>query len=477
MFRFSLSLILIVTTLEAAGQKSTLESLLADSVMRYASISMLITDIKTGEDVLELNPDRSLTQASVMKLVTSAAAIELLGPQYTFTTTIGYTGKINNGVLKGDIIIKGGGDPTLGSDYFPEQDDNFIETWVREIGAAGIKKIKGRVITDDSYYDYLPIPADWNWEDIGNYYGAGVYGLSLYDNTLKLHFATTPEGGKPVLSGVEPEGTGMEFINRLTSSGKSDQGYVFSSPYNSQGWIEGTIPANREDFVLKASIPDPPLLVASLLTSSLAGAGITVSDAPSTKRLSPSADTDFAVKISETVSPPLSEIIKVLNHESVNLYAEHLLKELGRSYRGEGTLKAGRAVAEAFLDSIGVDTGGMFILDGSGLSAQDAVNARGLTMLLVHMKREGINYEYFLNSLPEAGKNGTLKNYFRDPLFEANLRAKSGSMSRVRSYSGYFTTLSGRDMAFTIIINNYLGSSAYLITAIENILKECILNK
>ena len=147
--------------------------------MIHASVSLCVADAKTGDILIDYNSGISLTPASVMKVITSAAALELLGPDYTFKTTVGYTGSLNkrSGRLKGNIIILGGGDPALGSKYFADHYEGFIDNWVAEIKKLGIKRIKGRVITDDSYYDYLPVPAKWLWEDEGNYYGAGAYGI------------------------------------------------------------------------------------------------------------------------------------------------------------------------------------------------------------------------------------------------------------------------------------------------------------
>jgi D-alanyl-D-alanine carboxypeptidase/D-alanyl-D-alanine-endopeptidase (penicillin-binding protein 4) len=461
-------------TLEA--QQGSIDRFLSDSVMRHGSFSLCIMDANTGEIIADHNSSNSLSQASVMKLITSAAALEILGPDYTFKTIVGYTGEIRgkSGILDGDIIIKGGGDPALGSDNFPDHYAGFIDKWVKDIKDIGIKRIEGRVITDDSYYDYQPVPPGWNWEDIGNYYGAGAYGLSIFDNTLKIHFKTGVEGSVPTMTGLFPEESMEQLVNYLTASGTSDQGYVFSSPYNSSGWIAGTIPVDREDFVLKASAPDPPLLAARILSGRLSEAGIKVRNEPTTSRIYHLAENYDMKQISVTVSPPLSAIIEVLNHESVNLYAEHLLKEMGRVVKGEGSITSGKMVINEFLDTTGVEKEGMFIDDGSGLSPQDAVNSRGLVTLLYYMKKNSRFFKDYFNSLPEAGKEGTLKGCFRDEVFEDNLRAKSGSMKRVRSYAGYFRTNTGREMIFSIIVNNYLGTSGKVISAIEEIIREYI---
>ena len=176
------------------------------------------------------------------------------------------------------------------------------------------------------------------------------------------------------------------------------------------------------------------------------------------------------------IEPPLSEIISVLNHESVNLYAETLIKEFGRKFRQDGSTAAGLEVLKEFLKNAGTDTNGMYIEDGSGLSPTNAINAAGLTKLLFYMKNSGKYFREYYASLPDAGKNGTLKSYFNSQIFDSRLKAKSGSMTRVISYAGYITTLSGRQLIFSIIINNFTGPSRPVVNDIEEVIKELIIN-
>lgn len=478
MLKYLITLTLLFSGLCSYSQRNALDRLLADSSMLHASVSLFIADSENGKTVLEYNAEKSLTPASVMKLVTSAAAIELLGPQYTFKTIVGYTGVLNKrtGKLKGDIVIRGGGDPCLGSPYFPDYYKDFSDTWITEIKKLGIKKIEGRVITDDSYYDFQPVPAKWLWEDAGNYYGAGAYGLSVFDNTYEIRFMTSADS-QLVVKEIIPDECRTEFSNWLTAAGTADEGYVFAAPYSTNGWLAGTIPANLDDFVLKASVADPPRLIAKMINNELTASGIAVSEDPTTFRLEQIATREKLEQIAETTSPPLSEIIEVLNHESVNLYAEHLIKELGKKYSGNGSTDAGVEVVKGFLRNSGIGEDGMFIEDGSGLSPVNSITAKGLAGVLYYMKRYGKYFPEYYNSLPEAGKEGTLKSYFRDPVFDTRLKAKSGSMTRVRSYAGYFTTISGKQMIFSILINNYTGTSRHLITGIEEIIKETILNE
>jgi D-alanyl-D-alanine carboxypeptidase/D-alanyl-D-alanine-endopeptidase (penicillin-binding protein 4) len=463
----------------SSAQENSIQKFLSDSSMQHASVSLLIIDADNANIIAEHDADKSLTQASVLKLITSAASIELLGCDHTFITTLGYSGSIKkgSGTLDGNIIIKGGGDPVLGSENFPHYYGDLIEKWTDEILKLGIKKIKGRVLADDSYFDYQPVPVKWTWEDIGNYYGAGVYGLSVFDNTIEIHFKTGSEGSVPVITDVRPSGTAIEFKNYLRAYGSTDNGYVFLSPYSNSGWIAGSIPAEMTDFVLKASIPDPPLIIAQLLEKNLKEKGIKCDLKASTIRLLPGLQPDKIKVVSEIISPPLDSIITILNKESINLYAESLLKELGKKFKGEGSTASGTEVVLEFLNKAGIKTDGMFILDGSGLSVQDAVNSRGIAMLLFYMRKNGKHFGDFYNSLPDAGKEGTLKNCFKDPVFDSRLRAKSGTLLRVKSYAGYFTALSGKEMIFSIIVNNFSGSPARVISFIEEIIKETILYK
>jgi D-alanyl-D-alanine carboxypeptidase/D-alanyl-D-alanine-endopeptidase (penicillin-binding protein 4) len=453
------------------------ESFHADSALTHASVSLCVANAKTGELAIDYNSVISLAPASVMKLITTAAALELLGPDYTFKTTVGYTGKLNKfGTLRGNIIIHGGGDPALGSQYFADHYGDFMASWISEIRKLGIKRIRGKVITDDSYYDYLPVPSKWLWEDEGNYYGAGAYGLSVFDNSYDVHFQTFYEGAPAIIKEVIPEACRIELSNFALSSGDTDEGYFYTAPYSTSGWVAGKIPINQKDFVLKASITDPPLLLAKVLTNKLKSSKIKVTGSPSTVRSYPQSVAEKIIPVTETVSPSLTDIVTVLNHESVNLFAEHLIKELGKKFKNKGSTASGSEVIMEFLQNSGINTNGLFIEDGSGLSPVNAINTRELVRLLVYMKNNGKYFNEFYSSLPDAGKNGTLKNYFKDPVFDSRLKAKSGSMTRVRSFAGYFTTKSGKEMVFSIIINNYSGPLKFITRGIEENIKELILN-
>lgn len=447
---------------------------LTDSVFSHATVSALVQNVKTGEIVFELNSGKNLVPASIQKLITAAAALELLGPEYNFSTTVGYTGIIDSsGVLDGDIVIHGGGDPSLGSMEFPEFYDGFIDKWLAEIKKTGIKEVKGRVITDDSYYDYNPVPPKWLWEDAGNYYGAGVYGLSLYNNVSEIHLKTT--NGAPVITGIYPPESRIQLSNQLVASGISDYGYVFTAPYSATGWLSGTIPVNTEDFVLKASINDPPLLISKIINRRLREAGIRIMNDPTTVRIiqqKPGPVTPITI----TFSPSLRKILNVMNHKSINLYAEHLVKELGKKFMNDGSTSAGLKVITNFIKNTGISSDFICLEDGSGLSHLNSFNAQDLTALLIYMEEKAKYFGDYLESFATPG-TGTLKYSFSDPVFSSKLKAKSGSMTRARSYAGYFRTVKGNEMAFCIMVNNFSGPASHVVQVIENTLKGIILTK
>lgn len=478
MYRKLIFLICLQATLILNGQKKALDLMLSDSSMYGASVSLCILDAGSGVPVFEYNPFKGMMPASTMKLITTSAALELLGPEYVFTTMLGYSGNLNkrSGKLEGDIVITGGGDPALGSPYFRGHYGDFINKWVYEIRNAGIREISGNVIVDDSRYGYEPVPSKWLWEDIGNYYGAGASGLSVFDNTYEIHLKTGGPGTIPQITGMVPSEVSVDLTNRLRAEGDSDNGYVYAAPYSEKGWISGTVPVNRNDFVLKASLPDPSLLLARILRNRLDSAGVSVTGKPSTSRIENRTPGNTGI-LSRIISPPLDSIIIILNHESVNLYAEHLARELGRVYLNNGSTKSGTGIILKFLEETGIPVEGVFIEDGSGLSPFNAVNARTMASLLCHMRNKSAFFAEFYSSLPEAGKAGTLARYFKDPVFDSRLRAKSGSITRVRCYAGYLETISGKDLSFSVMINNYSGPSRLIISLIEEILKETILQK
>ncbi len=437
--------------------------------LKNASLGISVMEAGTGKVVVETDPQLSLVPASLLKIITSAAALEILGPHYRFETRIDHSGEIDKetGTLKGNLIIVGGGDPALGSLYFKDHylKNHFLDQWVKAVRDKGIKKIEGDIVADASVYEKQMIPNTWVWEDLGNYYGAGACGLSVYDNMYEITLQSGLAGSDCPILKITPEVPGLEIENTVKSSTVNrDMAYVFGSPFDSKRVIKGTIPENRKSFTIKASLPDPPFLLAHQLKQKLEENNISTGGIA--KASYSSCKTGKIIR--NTVSPPLKDIVKVLNHESVNLFAEHLCKHLAYIETGNGNTKQGLETIRKFWIKQGIGTDGMHLADGSGLSRFNAVTARQLTEILYFMNQSGES-EVFRQSLPAVG-NGTLYVFDKEKFPEGSLQAKSGSMTRVRAYAGFLKTVSGKELIFTVVLNNFSCSQTEAIRKIEELL-------
>ncbi len=441
--------------------------------LKHASIGICVQDANTGEELLATSPQLSLVPASTLKLLTTAAALEILGPYFRFETQLAYTGEIRNDSLIGNLVIIGGGDPALGSDYFKDHylTRHFLDSWVKSLKEKNINYIDGDLLTDATVYEDQMIPNTWIWEDLGNYYGAGACGLSVYDNMYKIHLASPATAGLPTqIIATDPVIPDVYFDNQvLSANDHRDQAYVFGSPMESKRTIRGTIPKGEADFTIKASIPNPPYLLASQLKDKLETNRIKLSG-----EIRAQNETDVSPQVTvlaRTASPPLIDIIDVTNHESVNLFAEHMLKHLALLKTGKGSTKEGIKAVADFWEEKGIDTEGLFMADGSGLSRFNAITARQMVGVLTYMRTQSTNGEAFFKSLPTV-PNGTLWYFHPENFPNYCLRAKSGSMTRVRCFAGKLETDTGRELLFAVFLNNFSCSQSNAIKAVENLLKE-----
>jgi len=443
---------------------NAVSALLEKPEYKNASVGIDVVSLESGDEIYNLDANKLLVPASTMKLITTATALNILGNDYQFKTIIGYAGKINEkGELKGDLVIKGGADPALGSEYFQDYYFNFIQLWVKEISDAGIKKITGDLVMDASVYDSEKVPATWIWEDLGNYYGAGPDAFTVYDNMFRITFRSPKKVGEltKVIT-TYPKIPGIEFSNEVVSSEVNrDNAYVFGSPLDKRRVLRGTIPADRKAFTIKASMPDPASVLANELMGELTKAGIFLEGKIDFRKV----DDKHFENIYIQTSPKLSEIVKVLNHESVNLFAEHLLKQIAVEKTGIGNRDSGIDIVMDFWKNKGLETDDLLMEDGSGLSHFNAVSPHFFIQLLTFMAENNS----FVESLPSPG-NGTLSLFDKNLLPENCLKAKSGSMTRVRCYSGYLVADSGKKLMFSMMFNHFHGSHSALVKEIEKLL-------
>ena len=455
--------------------RAEIQKLIKDEDLKNASVSFYAYDLDSNKIISGISSSRSLVPASTMKLVTTATALEMMGSGKRFSTTIKYSGEIDtNCVLHGNIYIVGGGDPALGSHRYKRHYGDFLDKWATAILNLGIDSINGRVIGDASVFSEQMIPPTWIWGDLGNYYGAGPCGLSIYENRCTLTLQSGKKGDSTYISCVKPYVPNLEFDNYVKGMKTSkDQSYIYGAPYQEGRIIKGGIPVNQDEFFVDGSIPDPTYLAAFELDMKLREIGVKLANPSTTLRKLKAKDIEFKKEkrhiVATTRSPSLASLISATNMHSINLYAEHLMNQIGVYKYRHGDTGSGTVATYQFWKEKGLDVEGLYVNDGSGLSRFNAITAKQLVGIL-QLMFESKNYKIFLKSLPVAGKSGTLTNVGRGTAASGRVMAKSGTMTRVKSYAGYVKTKSKKNIAFAIIANNYNCSAREMRKKMEKVM-------
>ena len=445
-----------------------------------------LREAQTNTIIFEKNANKNFNVASNLKLLTTATALLVLGDDFTFKTTLEYDGNINNGVLEGNIYIKGGGDPTLGSykmnngsNNIPNFDDLLI-IWANAIKTAGIREIKGQIIADTRLYDDNATPQGWIWGDIGNYYGAPAYALNIADNSYQINFTPASKIGEIAqIASIFPQISDIDFVNQMktAAAGTGDNGYIDGAPYQYTRFLHGTIPQMPQTgtFSIKGSIPDPAYLCAYKLHEILKKQNINISKQATCSRLLAQKNTSISSETKKNLhtqkSPTLKNIISWINLYSVNLYAEGVFKAVNLQLNGNqnGTESNTEKLFE-FWKSKKISLETAKIEDGSGLSKDNAISPNLMTVLLAQMQKETNVFDSFYKSLPIAGVSGTLTNVGKGTILAGNLRAKTGSLSNAIAFSGYFKNIQGKMMCFSLVANGFRGNYGKIKPKLEKIM-------
>ncbi|BDS12962.1 D-alanyl-D-alanine carboxypeptidase/D-alanyl-D-alanine endopeptidase [Aureispira anguillae] len=450
-----------------------LQSFEKDTDLKFASIGFCAIDINSNKIYAQRSPTKALVPASSMKVITTGSALALLGSDYKFKTFLEYSGSISNGTLNGNLYIRGTGDPSLASPIMEGilTKEMLMAEFVAAIKKAGIQKINGAIVGDGSYFDDQVMIPTWQWGDIGNHYGAGTSGLNYHDNLYYIHFKKHKDyGATPTIDHTVPDIPQLKFDNRVTSAGSKsgDNAYVYAAPYGTEVTLRGTIPKGSGLFNIKGATPDPALLCAHDLQKSLALSGVTVSKKATTQRLLKKQEP--RTKIHTHYSPSLAAICKHTNEDSRNMYCEALLKTIGAKIKGQGSTNNGIAAIADFWRGRGINMEGFFMKDGCGLSARNGVSPKTFAEIMRKMYIDKKTFGDFYNQMAIAGRSGTLRNMCRNSSAENNVRAKSGSMNRIRSYTGFVTTKGGKKLAFSMIVNNYSCSGYMMKKKLETLM-------
>lgn len=437
-----------------------LDTIQNDSEISTGTVAASIRSTQTGQYKIQYNARKSVNSASTLKLVSTATALSVLGPEYRFKTLIEYDGTIADSVLKGNVYIRGSGDPSLGSSRVGLDFQQVVNLFARQIKDFGIKRIEGFILGDGSVFPENTLADSWVWGDIGNYYGAGVSGLNINENLYEIHFrpAKTLNADAPIarISQTVPEAT---IINKVTTGerGSGDNVIVYNTPLSNTIVAEGTVPLGPANFVVKGSLPDPPYFMAYHVQQKfqeLQGqiSNVSMSVQQYKTRFRPVEKPKKTIFTYE--SPSLSTLAQHCNFQSINLYADAFLKNIGYMLTKDAGFEASVKAVKNIWTQKGVDLQGFMVRDGSGLSPSGVLTANNLTDILFTMYRDSA-FRDFYTSIPIVGVNGTVQNLAKGSKAVSNVRAKSGSISNTRAFSGYYTASNGELMAFTFIINRY----------------------
>jgi serine-type D-Ala-D-Ala carboxypeptidase/endopeptidase (penicillin-binding protein 4) len=426
-----------------------------------------------GRLVYGRNADKLFIPASNTKLVVTSVAAALFPADWTVPTSVYAAGPVQDGVLLGDLVLYGRGDPTFGRRCYATDTteagvcdpDPFagLRDLARDLKAGGLRVVQGDLVGDGSWFDAELVHPDWGNYDLNWWYAAPVSGLGFNDNSVDITWKPGADVDAPALLSLTPDLGDVSLENRtrtVAAGGPSDIGdRMYREPGTLSLWAEGTVAVDGKGGLESFALPDPNLFTARAFRQALAQAGIAVlgttrSTTDSLKYAAARGRTPLA----ETRGRPMRDWIFPILNTSQNWYADMLLKQLGRQFGEAGSWKAGLMVERRFLvDSMGIDSTLFAVADGSGLSASNLVSPLAFTRLLRYMRKHP-HYPTFAAGLPQSGNTGSLRARFIGTPLEGRVRAKTGSISRVNTLSGYFELADGREYTFSVQVNhNTLG--------------------
>ena len=444
---------------ELLASPSAISSLL-DPVLqgRRGSIGVAVYSVDRAAPLYLRSADRALLPASNMKLYTTAAALDRLGPDFQYVTSLYADGPVlPGGVLDGNLIVAGRGDPALSGRFFADSATYVFDRFAAELRRAGVRRITGRLIGDASYFDDQLAASGWEPGNLLWWYGARANALSFNDNVVTMEIRPGASVGDPAQVSFHPHADGVRVANRArTSSRRGGRSIGIGRRPDIDGYeIWGQVPLGGTPVRYVVAVENPPMFALSVMRDRLERAGISV-----TGRDQVVYDRDLLPErsrrlVASHVSPRLIELVRVVNKRSHNFFAEQILKTLGAVVDGEGSFGEGAEVVEELLRGFGVSTRSVAIADGSGLSRNDIVTARTTAELLVAMRSHPGFQEYY-DSLLIAGQDGDPRR-LNTAAAIGNVHTKTGTLRGVSALSGYATTRDGEMLAFSVITNGMPG--------------------
>jgi D-alanyl-D-alanine carboxypeptidase/D-alanyl-D-alanine-endopeptidase (penicillin-binding protein 4) len=430
-------------------------------------VAIKVASLDTGRVLFEQDARKWMQPASNMKLFTVAAALDRLTADYRFITSVYAPARPDAaGTVRGDLVVYGRGDPTFAVRFNPEGNTDYalaIDALAADIYAAGVRRVEGDLVGDESYFTGAPVPPGWEWDDLQWYYGAEVSALTVNDNSVDLSVKPGASVGAPARITLGPSTPLVTIIDRTTTSERGTTRDLSVTRALGQNTVEirGRLPIDDRGYTASLAVSRPAMVFTSMLRSSLERRGVVFNGQTRTVdaqgRVEKPLPVSSLVEIAARKSPPLSVIAAQTLKPSQNLYAELLLRTLGKLANSPdpklSSEDAGAAVVRNFLTQAGIDPTGFVMNDGSGLARSDLVTADTTLQLLVYMNRHRFGSQFRL-ALPVAGVDGTLRNRMKGTPAQGNVRAKTGTLGTATSLSGYVFSAAGERLVFSLMINN-----------------------
>jgi serine-type D-Ala-D-Ala carboxypeptidase/endopeptidase (penicillin-binding protein 4) len=458
----------------ASAQDATLaddlDRLFADPTFARALVGIRIESLTTGRLLYERNGQKLVVPGSNMKLLTMAVTAEKLGWDYTFETRLEAAGRIQNGVLHGDLIVTGSGDPSIVAQDLGAA--ALFGEWAAALRAAGVRRVDGRILGDDHAFDEEGLGAGWAWDYLTAAYAAPSGALSYNENTVVARIAPGAAAGEPARVELLPPGSGLELVNEVETGapGSALTIDLTRMPGSARLTVRGRIPAGRRAELRTTTVRQPTRFFVEAFRLALAERGITVSggawDLDDVEVPAPAARQTIATRRSLALSYLAGYFMKV----SQNFYGETFLKTLGRTTGRPGSAATGRQVVRETLAVWGVPADAFVMNDGSGLSRYDYVTADAIVTILKHIWHDARLRGPFLATLPVGAHDGTLETRMRGTVLDGRVQAKTGTISNMRALSGYLETKSGERIVFSIIANHFTAPNAEVDAIVEKAL-------
>jgi len=474
--------------------RARIRRILSNPQLAPAFVGVKAVSLDTGRTLFEENAGKLLVPASNMKMYTVAAALDRLTPEYRWTTSVYAANRPDaSGILRGDLIVYGRGDPSIAASFNDGDYTKAIDELAERIAAAGVRRVEGNLVGDESYFTGPPFGASWEWDDLQWYYGAEVSALTVNDNSIDLFVKPGASVGSTCAITMGPAALPhITISNRTTTTPRGTRREL--SVYRALGEntieVGGSLPLDDKGYTGEIAVARPAQMFIDLLRASLLRRGVTIAGQSrifdARARRDAPLDTSRLIEVARRQSPPLSFIAAKTLKPSQNLYTELILRSLGEQQRRLSTIpastdarspqtnakltsaEAGIEVVKTFLRNAGANAAGIVMVDGSGLSRHDFVTANASVELLTYISHRPYS-SAFRDALPIAGVDGTLANRMKGTAATGNVRAKTGTVEAVSSLSGYATSAAGERLVFSIMVNNYPGGADIRRTYIDAI--------